>query len=115
MAAVERAGALHQQNVGMDVLLVPIGPDDYADAAALASKLRGQGIRVELDVRLRGPKADLRHADREGVPIVLIVGERERDEGVVNLRDMAARDEVRVPRLEVIEAVRVRLDARSMA
>ena len=49
--------------------------DDEPLAATIASRLRGAGLDVELDVRRRGVKANLRHADREGIPYVVIVGD----------------------------------------
>ncbi len=56
-------------------------------------------------MRLRGPKAALRHADRTAVDLVAFVGAQERAEGVVVLRDMQARSERRVPRAELVEAI----------
>jgi histidyl-tRNA synthetase len=60
-------------------------------------------------VRLRGVKSALRYADRAGIDLVAIVGERERAEGVVVLRDMRSREELRVGQSELVEAVRRRL------
>jgi histidyl-tRNA synthetase len=57
-------------------------------------------------VRLRGPKAALRHADRAGIPAVVLLGQQERDEGVAVLRDMRTRRESRVPLEQLANAVR---------
>ena len=45
------------------------------------------------DVRLRGVKSALRYADRATIDLVVIVGQRERDDGTVVLRDMRSRTE----------------------
>ena len=53
------------------------------------------GVAVEQDVRLRGVRSALRYADRAGIGVVVIVGEREREEGVVVVRDLRTREEAR--------------------
>jgi histidyl-tRNA synthetase len=106
MLAAERAGRGLGELRGADALVVPIEIADYDQAARLATTLRQEGIVVELDLRFRGVKANLRHADHHHIPAVLIVGERERAEGVVAVRDMRAHDEVRVPASDVTALVR---------
>jgi histidyl-tRNA synthetase len=77
----------------VDLLLAPLDLADLPQAAAQAERLRDVGIRVELDLRLRGVRANLRHADRGGTPLVALLGERERNDGVVVLRTMGERVE----------------------
>jgi histidyl-tRNA synthetase len=77
----------------VDLLLAPLEAADLPTAALLAEQLRDAGVRVELDVRLRGAKANLRHADRTGIPLVLLVGARERERGEALLRRMESRQE----------------------
>jgi histidyl-tRNA synthetase len=77
-------------------LVVPLESDDYPTAAELGTALRRAGIVVEIDLRFRGPKANLRHADHSGIPLVLLVGERERADGYVTLHDMRAHEEQRI-------------------
>ena len=109
LAALDRGASANDTAAHVPVLLVPVDGADVGAATRLATELRSAGIGVEVDVRLRGLKANLRHADRETIPLVLIVGEKERDEGVVLLRDMRAREEVRVAQHEVPAAVSTRL------
>jgi hypothetical protein len=47
----------------------------------------------------------LRHADRAGIPLVLLVGARERDAGEAVLRVMKARRECRVPLEQLAERI----------
>jgi len=75
------------------VLVVPVEETDELAAVQMATRLRRAGIGVELDLRRRGVRLNLRHADREGIPYVVIVGERERLAGQAVLRDMQARTE----------------------
>jgi histidyl-tRNA synthetase len=94
------------------VLVVGVTPGDHAAALAIAQQLRGiGGITVEQDVRLRGVKAALRHADRISADVVAIVGERERLEDQVVVRNMRKRQESRVARGDVVPQVREALEA----
>lgn len=81
------------QAAAVDLVMAPLDTADLPTAAELAERLRDQGVRVELDLRLRGARATLRHADRQGIPLVVLVGERERQAGQVVLRWMAMREE----------------------
>jgi histidyl-tRNA synthetase len=87
------------------VLVVPIDPDDFRDALRIAQDLRAAGWIVEQDVRLRGPRTALRHADRSGADFVVVLGGAERAEGVVTLRDMRTREERRLPRADLVAAL----------
>jgi histidyl-tRNA synthetase len=88
-------------------LVVGVSAEDHPTALLVARQLRAlERIVVEQDVRLRGVKSALRYADRAGIDLVVIVGERERAEGVVMLRDMRSRQELRVGQSDVVEAVR---------
>jgi histidyl-tRNA synthetase len=89
------------------ILVVGVDTADHATAVGLAARLRVlEGVTVEQDVRLRGVKAALRYADRASIDVVVIVGEREREEGTVVVRDMRTRSEVTVSHAELVDAVR---------
>jgi histidyl-tRNA synthetase len=89
------------------VLVVAVSSEDHAAAVRVAGELRRvPGLVVEQDVRLRGPKAALRHADRSGVDAVVLLGSQEQAEGVAVLREMRARRETRVPLNQLSGAIR---------
>jgi histidyl-tRNA synthetase len=89
------------------VLVVGVSPDDHTATFSIAAELRAlDGVAVEQDVRLRGVKSALRYADRASIDLVVILGEREREDGVVVLRDMRSRQERRVPRADLFDSVR---------
>jgi histidyl-tRNA synthetase len=92
-----------------DVLIAPLAENDLPVAAGLAERLRDHGVRVELDVRLRGARGALRHADRAAFPLVVLVGEREREAGGVMLRSMPTRAETLVPTDELVARVAAEL------
>jgi histidyl-tRNA synthetase len=109
--ALEDEGIVAAPGRPVDVLVAPLDPSDEPTAIRIARNLRAAGIGVELDVRLRGVRANLRHADREGIPLAVLVGERERARGRVVLRDLRARDEAEVEAdgAALLGAVRARL------
>lgn len=89
------------------VLVVGVTPEDHRAGVELARSLRMiDGLAVEQDVRLRGVKSALRYADRVGIELVVIVGERERQAGTALLRDMRSRDERPVAISELPDEVR---------
>jgi histidyl-tRNA synthetase len=104
--ALEAEGRVIDGDKAVDVIVAPIEEADEALAAGIATQLRRAGLDVEVDIRRRGVKANLRHADREGIPYVVIVGERERLAGQPILRDMHARHERSLDAEALVEAVR---------
>lgn len=109
--------ALGAPTVGaaVDVLVAPLEEADRLEATAVAQALRAAGLRVELDVRLRSPKANLRYAEREGIDLVALVGERERAVGGVTLRYLPSREERFVSRGHLVEAARTLLRGLALA
>ena len=104
--ALDAEGTTPGGDRSIDVVVAPIDEADEPPAVAIATRLRQVGLDVEVDVRRRGVKANLRHADRERVPYVVIVGERERADGRALLRDMTSRSERVLDAEALVEAVR---------
>ena len=89
------------------ILVAGVAPDDHPAALAIARELRTlPNVAVEQDVRLRGVKSALRYADRSNIEMVVIVGERERADGLAVLRNMRTREETHVRQIDLLEAVR---------
>lgn len=104
--ALEAEGAELQGDRLLDAVVAPIDEADEPLAVQIATSLRAASLDVELDLRRRGVKANLRHADREGIPFVIIVGERERQAGRPLLRDMRSRSERALDVDQLVQAVR---------
>ncbi len=58
--------------------------NDYA--AEVAEKLKAAGFRVELDDRNEKIGYKIREAQLQKIPYVLVVGDREKEEGTVSVR-----------------------------
>ena len=57
-----------------------------ADAIAIADKLRKAGIRAESDVRSEKIGYKIRAAQLDKIPYMLIIGDKEKEAGVVAVR-----------------------------
>src|SRR4029450_2779791 len=80
-------------DVGPVVVLV-LDRDRLAGYQAMVSELRAAGIRAELYLGEAGMRAQLRYADKRGVPVVVIEGTDERSRGEVTLKDLALGEEM---------------------
>ncbi|HEX7580421.1 MAG TPA: histidine--tRNA ligase [Thermoanaerobaculia bacterium] len=79
------------------VALIPLDRGDRAAALELARKLRAAGIAVDLDPAGKGPGAGLKGAERRGLTVAVLLGEREREAGTVVVKDLASRTQESVP------------------
>jgi len=65
--------------------------DDYA--TKVAERLRNAGLTVELDLRNEKINYKVREHSLTKVPVILVCGKREAEEGTVNLRRLGSRDQ----------------------
>jgi len=85
--------------------LAPIGEQAQTAALKLARDLRSAGVTVDLDGRGNSLKSMLRRADATRARICLVLGESELEQGVVQLKDLAAHEQRNVPLAAVVAAV----------
>ncbi|KAJ4953378.1 hypothetical protein NE237_030210 [Protea cynaroides] len=93
-------------------ILVSIFGEDLTQAAELASELWAAKLKAEFMVN----KRVMKHIDRakeSRIPWMVIVGEREQNEGIVKLKDVEANKEEVVPRSRVVEELQRRLNISS--
>lgn len=86
----------------VDVFVAPLGEAAQAPALVLGRDVRGAGLRCEVDTRKASLKALLRRANALGARVCLILGDREVEEGVVELKDLAGRLQEKVARADVV-------------
>ena len=80
-----------------DVYIIPIEDADYPYGFAVARVLRERDFVVEVSIDKRSVKRSLKHADRQQAPIVILIGETERQRRQMVLRDMRSHQERTVP------------------
>ncbi|XP_034267527.1 histidine--tRNA ligase, cytoplasmic-like isoform X2 [Pantherophis guttatus] len=77
----------------------------------LISELWNAGIKAEMLYK-KNPRLleQLQYCEETGIPLAIIIGEQELNDGVVKLRDVVTRKEVNVPRENFIEEIKRRLE-----
>jgi histidyl-tRNA synthetase len=76
------------------VFIIPIQTLDHC--ISLATSLRDDGIRTEVDLLDRRISRNLEYADQYEIPYVVIVGKRDLEESVVTLRSMTDGQEKKI-------------------
>lgn len=87
---------------GTDLLLVNFGEDDAELLIPLTARLRRAGIRTELFPDAVQLKKQLSYANDLGIRYVALVGEEERQKGVITLKDMQEGIQKQLTESEVI-------------
>jgi len=81
----------------VQAIALPIA-DRHNDAAGqVVAKLRDAGLRAELDDRTESVGRKIREAELRKIPFMLVVGDREAEEGTVAVRRHGEGDEGSVP------------------
>ena len=75
-----------------EVYMVVLG-DSLKGAQKLASRLRGEGVNVEVDITGRKLDKQIKTAVKKGIPFLLFVGQKELDEEMYTLKDLAKEKE----------------------
>jgi histidyl-tRNA synthetase len=91
------------------VLVLQVEAALAGEYARVAAELRAAGINVEVyggDDKLG---KQFKYADRAGVPLAIIYGSRERDAGIIKVKDLRASQELDVPRGEIVAKVKALL------
>jgi len=92
----ERAGVWPEEAPSTDYYVLSVG-DTRAVAGDVARQLRERGHVVESDVSDRSFGAQMNYADSINAETVVIVGERDLENGEVTLKDMATGDQTTAP------------------
>jgi len=92
----QRAGVWPEEALTTDYYVLQVG-DTRPTAARIARELRAGGNIVESDIAGRSFGAQLDYADSINADLVVIVGERDLEDGEVTLKDMGSGDQKSVP------------------
>ncbi|MFC6989608.1 histidine--tRNA ligase [Haloplanus sp. GCM10025708] len=93
---LRRAGVWPEEELATDYYVLRVG-DTRPTAARVARDLRERGNVVETDVADRSFGAQMSYADSINAETVVIVGERDLENGEVTVKDMASGDQTTVP------------------
>ncbi len=130
-AALRHLGKLAAARQAAPVVVLVMDRQHVAGYWRMVEELRAAGIMAEMYVGTSGLKAQMKYADRRGAPLAVIEGEQEREQGIVQIKDLvegrrkaaaiASRQEwvesrpaqVAVPRGELVGKVREMLAAQA--
>ncbi|ACY21556.1 histidyl-tRNA synthetase [Gordonia bronchialis DSM 43247] len=88
MLALEAEGVAGTEAARCQVFGVPLGTAAKAELVGVAGQLRAAGISVDLAYGDRGLKGAMKAADRSGAKIALVLGDREIEQRVVEVKNL---------------------------
>ncbi|GLT36293.1 hypothetical protein SLA2020_106990 [Shorea laevis] len=90
-------------------VLVGVLENQLGIAAELVSELWDANIKAEFKIHKKVMKL-IDHASSLNIPWMVLVGERELNEGIVKLKNIANKDEEVIPRGKIVEELQARLN-----
>ncbi len=99
------AGKLPMWLAPTQIVVTPITSDSGAYAEEVYGKLEAAGMRVKLDMRNEKINYKVREHSVAKVPAILVVGNREAEQGTVSIRRIGSKDQTVVPFTEALEAL----------
>ncbi len=94
-----------------DVFIPTFDERSRSETLRLAAELRGSGLRVEWFPEIVRLPKQFRYADRQGIPLAVILGPDEIRLEQVTIKDLRTGDQTTVPRNKVKERVRTLLES----
>ncbi len=86
-----------------DAYVIPVTPADRPAAIRVASELRAAGLETDLMLKDQSIGKGLKRAGQAGARVAVLIGERERDSGRLQVKDLASGEQATVP-LEALVA-----------
>jgi histidyl-tRNA synthetase len=88
-----------------EVYMVVLG-DALKGAQKLATRLRKEGVNLELDITGRKIDKQIKTAIKKGIPFLLFVGHKELDEETYTLKDVAKEKEHKLPFSRLVTTIK---------
>ncbi len=91
LAALTHLGKIGGRTTATEVLVLNMDPSLEDDVLAMTFELRRAGIPTELYIgTAKNVGKQLKYADRTGVPLALLYGSNEKEQGIVTVKDLDA-------------------------
>lgn len=108
------AGAFPLWLAPMQIAVLPITDRINEYAESVAKELRGAGLRVEVNTRSEKIGAKIRDAQLQKVPFMLVLGDREMEQGNVAVRERAQGDLGSMPMEDFKRMARALVESRAL-
>ncbi|WP_420810647.1 histidine--tRNA ligase [Jiangella asiatica] len=109
LLAMQAEGLPLPGRVGVDVFAVPLGDDAARRAFGLVTALRRAGVAADVATGGRGLKGSMKAADRSGARYAVVIGSRDLEQGVAQVKDLGSGEQEPVALDRLVEHLRVLL------
>jgi threonyl-tRNA synthetase len=109
------AGAFPVWLAPVQAIVLPITDRQSAYARAVEKQLNAAGIRVTLDDRNEKVNFKIREAQLQKIPFMLVVGDREQENGQVSVRNRKHGDQGVKPVADFIAAIRGLIESKAVS
>ncbi|MBF0121335.1 MAG: histidine--tRNA ligase [Desulfobacterales bacterium] len=92
----------------IDVFIAPLGDKARIKAFEWSCSLKLESIKTEMEFSDKSLKSMMKRADRLNSKYVLIVGDKELDEGVAILRDMATKEQTTIQICDIVSNIKLK-------
>ena len=103
MTALEYENIKVVEDKYLDIYVMPITEEDKEYSIGLSQALRLSGFSVDIDSLNRSMKSNFKQADRKNARFIMIIGESERNENVLTIKDNHTKKEYKVSIDELID------------
>ena len=98
----------------VQVAIVPIADRHHPYAEQVRERLEAVGLRAEVDTRPERMQAKIRDWEKQKVPLIFVVGDKEAEEGTVAVRDRRKKERATRPLEEAVHDLVERVRSRSL-
>lgn len=109
LAALKELKLVESQESLSDVLITIFDPKNLGEYLKLAEELRKEGIKAELYSQRDNLKKQIKYADKQNIPLVIIMGEDELKENKVAIKNMKTGKQLEVKRGELVKNIKILL------
>lgn len=101
--------ALEKENIdlpvinGIDCYIIPVSENEKDFATHICSDLRLNGFITDIDYNNRNIKSNFKNADRLNTKFIIIVGEEEKESGILTIKNNETKEEYKVSHEELID------------
>ncbi|VVC91643.1 unnamed protein product [Leptidea sinapis] len=106
------AGEISVRTTEVDVYVASAQKNFLDERMKICAQLWDAGIKTEQSYK-KNPKmlTQLQHCEENGIPFAVVLGEAELKRGVVKIRNIITREEVEVPQDDLVQELKVKIDA----
>jgi histidyl-tRNA synthetase len=109
LLAMEAEGVDAGLGVACAVFFVPIGERARREAFRLTTALRREDISADMAYGSRGLKGGMKAADKRGATYAVVLGDRDLDAGVAQLKHLASGEQVELPLTDLVTTIKEKL------